>query len=118
MMSSIHSISTPSDLLLRKGAQGFACGMTDVVVAGAAVAANGEGLQPLRLDGGSGLRVACPLQARSAGLGVAWAYLAAVRRVWAMFRESATPLPAMSNAVPWSTEKRRKGSPSVVLTVP
>ena len=33
-------------------------------------------------------------------------------------RSPATPCPAMSNAVPWSTEVRRNFSPIVRLTVP
>lgn len=41
------------------------------------------------------------------------AYFAAIRIASSMLTEVATPWPATSNAVPWSTEVRRIGIPSV-----
>ncbi len=35
-----------------------------------------------------------------------------------MLSARASPLPAMSNAVPWSTDVRMNGSASVTLTAP
>jgi len=51
-----------------------------------------------------------PASARSGARSIAW------RSASSKLPSSAMPLPAMSNAVPWSTEVRITGSPTVMFT--
>src|SRR5215510_534184 len=54
------------------------------------------------------------------GLSLGWPQRGASSAAWrsaaSMLRSSARPVPAMSNAVTWSTEVRRTGSPAVTFT--